>query len=321
MNIQRLLLLNNMQLKTCFAFLLSAAALFAQLPLRQDPKDVVATVDGRDITRAEVQQIMFVAGPQFVTLFQSNPKVALYQWFLQQYLGKEGEKLKLDQVTPFKEQLEAKRMEILADAYLNTEMNGYKPPAADVQKYYSQNGNRYQRVRASGVYISFKPKENQGTGTSDLAAAAMAILMSGKAQRTEEEARALALDIAKRLRAGEDVAKLADEFSEDAASKAKGGDFGYISFTSSYPAEFNSGALALAKGQVSEPIRLPTGFYVLRADDRGIMPLNDAIYDIETELRKIHLNEFMTALNDRLRPVIKDNTLIVQPPAAAGPQK
>jgi hypothetical protein len=321
MSFKRSLFSNNMQLKTCLVFLFAASTLLAQLPLRQDPKDVVATVDGRDITRAEVQQIMYVAGPQFVTLFQSDPKVALYQWFLKQHLGKEGEEMKLDQQSPLKEQLQALRMEYLADARMNLEMNGYKPSEAEVEKFYNQNGNRYQRVRASGVYLKFKPKENQGTGTADLAAAAMAILSAGKTQRTEDEARALAMDIAKRLREGADMTTLVNEYSEDEASKAKGGDFGWINFTSNYPAEFTSGALTLAKGQISGPIRLPTGFYVLRADDRNIMPLNEAVYDIQTELRKLHLNDFMTKLNDRFRPVIKDQTLIITAPPAAGPQR
>ena len=308
-----------MQPKLCSAFLFSAVALFAQ-PLRLDPKDVVATVDGRDITRAEVQQIMYVAGPQFVTLFQADPKVALYQWFLQQHLGKEGERTKLDQQSPFKEQLEARRMEILADAYLNTEMNGYRPSAAESQKYYGENGNRYQRVRASGVYLRFKPTENQGTGTEALAQAAMAALMGNKVQRSEAEARTLAEDIGKRLRQGADMKTLVDEYSEDDASKAKGGDFGYVNFTTNYPAEFIAGALALAKGQVSNPIRLATGFYILRAEERDIMPFNEAIYDIETELRKRHLDEFMKALNDRFRPVIKDPSLIMtSTPTPAGP--
>jgi hypothetical protein len=135
----------KMQLKQCFALFFMAGSLLAQLPLRQDPKDVVATVDGRDVTRAEVQQILFVSGPQFAATFQANPQVALYQWFLQQHLGKEGAAMKLDQESPLKEQLEALRMQYLADARVNLEMNSYQVPRAAVEKYYAQNVTRYQR--------------------------------------------------------------------------------------------------------------------------------------------------------------------------------
>ena len=306
----------KMQLKHCFAFLLAAGTLFGQLPFKQDPKDVVATVDGRDVTRAEVQQILFVAGPDFLAKFQSNPQVALFEWYLKEHLGKKGAELKLDQESPLKEELEALRMSYLADAYVNHEMNTYQVPQEAVQKYYSDNLSRYQRVRVSGVFVKFKPGDNTGTSNSDLAAAAMAILSAGQLQRTEEQARTIALDITKRLRAGEDMAKLAQQFSEDEASKAKGGDIGYVSAASTFPAEFKAAALGMQKGTVSDPIRLSTGFYVLRCDEKGPQALTDASPEIEVELRKLHLNDFMKALNDRLRPVIKDQTLIVQPAAA-----
>jgi len=317
MSLQESLSITNMQLKQCFAFLFVAGSLYAQGPLRQDPKDVVAVVDGRDITRAEVQQILTVAGPQFVNLFQSNPQIALFQWFLKQHLGKEGAELKLDQQSPLKEQIEALRMEYLADARVNQEMNLYPVPQAAVEKYYNDHITRYQRVRVSGLYLKFKPKENSGTAAADLAAAAMAILSAGQVQRTEDEARALATDIVKRLRGGEDMAKLAGQYSEDFASKAKGGDFGFVNPTSTeFPAEFSAAALGLAKGTVSDPIRSPTGFYILRADEKSAMPLRDAAGDIETELKKVHLDEFMKGLNERFRPVIKDPALALQPSAA-----
>jgi len=308
--------INNMQLKQCFTLLLVAGGLYAQAPLREDPKDVVAIVDGKQVTRGDVQQILFVAGPQFGNLFQSNPQFALLQWFLGQHLGKEGAEMKLDEQSPLKEQLEALRMQYLADARINLEMNGYQVPPAAVQKFYNDNIYRYQRVRVSGIFLKFKPKEVQGTSNADLAAAAQAILMAGQAQRTEEDARTLAEDIVKRLRAGEDMAKLAEQYSDDAASKAKGGDFGFVSSGSELPGEFKAAALGLANGTVSDPVRSSTGFFILRADEKGAMPLKDASPDIETELKKTHLDTFMKALNDRYRPVMVDPTLTIQPGAA-----
>jgi parvulin-like peptidyl-prolyl isomerase len=299
--------------KQTFVSLFVAGALYAQLPLRQDPKDVVAVVDGRNVTRGEVQQILAVAGPQFVNLFQINPSNALSQWFLRQHLGQEGAALKLDEKSPLKEELEARRMEFLADARFNLEMNGYQAPLAAIEKYYQQNATRFQRVRVSGVYFKFKLKDNQGTTTADLARMAQEILSGGQVQRSEEEARTLAADVAKRLRAGEDMAKLAEQYSEDPGSKARGGDIGYVSPSSAFPPEFITAAMGLAKDTVSGPIRSSAGFWVLRADEKSPVPLRDASPEIETELKKAHLDEYMKALNDRFRLVIKDPTLAVQP--------
>lgn len=312
-------LMFKMQSKLCFAFLFVSGTLFAQLPLKQDLKDIVATVDGRNITRGEVQQILFVAGPEFGAKFQANPQVALFEWFLKQHLGKLGSEIKLDQQSPLKEELEALRMNYLADAYINHEMNSYQVPAEAIRKLYEANSARYQRVRVSGVFLKFKPGDATGTSTADLAAAAAAILSAGQLQRTEDQAREMAADIAKRLRGGEDMAKLAQQYSEDPSSNTKGGDIGYVSTASTYPQEFKNAALAMAKGAISDPIRLSTGFYVLRCDEKDTQPINEASPEIEVELRKIHLNDFMRGLNDRLRPVIKDPSLIIQAPAATKP--
>lgn len=306
----------KMQLKHAFAFLLTAGTLFAQMPLKQDLKDVVAVVDGKDVTRGEVQQILYVAGPQFVTLFQQNPQVALFQWYLKQHLGQEGAAMKLDQESPLKEQLEALRMEYLADARINREMNSYQVPRAAVEKFYDQNLARYQRVRVSGIFIKYKPGDVTGTTTADLAAAAQAILSAGQVQRTEADARKLAADLAVRLRAGEDMATLVKQYSEDPASNTKGGDIGYVTTSGTLPQEIKAASLGLVKGSVSDPVRLSTGFYVLRCDEKDTQPLTDAAPDIETELRKTHLDDFMKGLNERFRPVIKDASLILQPAAA-----
>lgn len=295
------------------AFLLTAGALFAQLPLKRDPKDVVAIIDGRKITREEVQQILFVSGPQFEAKFFANPQIALYEYFLKQELGKRGAEMKLDQQSPLKERLEAIRTEMLADSYVNYEMNTYQAPAAEVEKFYNANKGRYQRVRVSGVFVKYKPKPGTGQSTADLAAMAMAALNAGQVQRSEEEARAIALDVVRRLKAGEDLGKLAEEISEDDASKNKKGDIGYVKNDSNFPEEFKVAALALQQGQISEPVSVGGGFYVLRADERRAMSLTEAAPEIQVELRKEHLDSYMKELNERLRPEIVDPTLIIQP--------
>jgi parvulin-like peptidyl-prolyl isomerase len=301
-----------MQPKTCFALIALAAPVLAQMPLRQDPNKVVAVVDGRDVTWGEVQRILAAAPPQLTTMFQQNPQNALMQWFIMQHLGREGEERKLDQKSPLKEQLEAMRMNYLADARLNEEFNAYPVTTDMIEDFYNQNRARYGRSRISGVYVKFKPEVKQGAVTpEDVAAAAQGILMGAGAQRTEAEARALAEEIARRLRAGESMKELSDEFSEDQAAKEKGGDIGYVTQTSDLPEPLRRAALALEAGAVSDPIRLPAGFYVIRVDEKGAQPLSQAAPEIIEEIRKRHLDEYMKSLNARFNPVIKDPTALV----------
>ena len=69
--------------------------------------------------------------------------------------------------------------------------------------------------------------------------------------------------------------------------------------------------LSLQVGAVSEPVKLPAGYYILHGDERGPQPLSEVSADIAEELRKQHLDDFLKSLNDRFRPVIKDQTFLI----------
>lgn len=82
-----------------------------------------------------------------------------------------------------------------------------------------------------------------------------------------------------RFKAGESFADLAKEYSRD-ARRAKGGDWGWLK-RSDFRPEFADQAFKLKKGQVSTPILLPEGCFLLYVEDRkyaGIQPL-DAVSD------------------------------------------
>jgi peptidyl-prolyl cis-trans isomerase D len=70
-----------------------------------------------------------------------------------------------------------------------------------------------------------------------------------------------------RLRAGEDFAKVATELSDDAGSKADGGDLGFFR-RGQMVKPFEDAAFALGPGELGGPVRSDFGFHVIRLEEK-----------------------------------------------------
>ena len=97
---------------------------------------------------------------------------------------------------------------------------------------------------------------------------------AAKAQKPEEEVSARhilvptedeAKDVLKRVKGGEDFAKVADEVSKDPGSK--GGDLGWFTKDRMVP-EFADAAFKLQKGQISDPVKSQFGWHVIKLEDK-----------------------------------------------------
>lgn len=312
-------------MKVCLLLAALAATLCAQVPgvdpaKEPSPDTVVAKVDGRDVTLAELRGIIASAPPQFAQQFQQDPQAALMNYFTLKFLAVEGEKRKLGEQSPIKEQLELLRADMLAGAMVNQERDGYPVSVEQIDAYYQRNRSSYEQARIRVIFIGYKPSQAPaaaGTSAKALEEAAKQALQAAHPpnERSEAEARALAADIADKIRNGAGFDKMVEQYSDDASSKASHGDFGVVKHDSAYPEDLRKAVFALKQGQISDPVRQPTGFYIIRVEEITLTPIDEVRPAIVQSIRQDHLNEYLTGLNTRFRPVIQDPTIFLRPGA------
>jgi peptidyl-prolyl cis-trans isomerase D len=117
-------------------------------------------------------------------------------------------------------------------------------PPADLQAFYEQNKAQYTtegRVRASHILLKTEGKD-------------------------EAAVRARADELLKQARGGADFAALAKANSEDEGSAVNGGDLNYFGRGQMVP-EFETAAFALKTGDISDVVKTPFGFHIIKAVD------------------------------------------------------
>ena len=89
----------------------------------------------------------------------------------------------------------------------------------------------------------------------------------GKTDAETAEIRQKAEDVLKQAKHGANFEDLAKKYSEDDATKPKGGDLGWIVDQQTVP-EFQQAAFSVPKGQISDLVKTQYGFHIIKVIDR-----------------------------------------------------
>ena len=228
-----------------FVVLLAALSVFSPLSTafaENKPDQVVAKVNGTDITEADVTMALADLGDSIQQIPEAQRREYAISYLADIRLGaKAARDAKLADDAEFKRRLGYQTDRMLFEEYT----------AAQAKKAVT---DETMRALYTETVKNVKPETE--------------IRASHILVETEDQAK----DIEKRLKAGEDFAKLATELSKDPGSGKQGGDLGFFTKERMVP-EFSTAAFALAINEVSAPVKSQFGYHVIKLTEKREKPV------------------------------------------------
>lgn len=214
---------------------------------------VIATVNGEPITKVQLMTELWMANANKTLEIIINQKL-LEQGFAKENIVISSKEIN-DEVDKVLKQYKVDLGEFLQKTNLSKDdfyreikiqlgLNKY------VDKYFKLDQAKLANyMKPSHILIKFDPS------------------IQNEVER-EEACKKKIDEIYAKVKAGEDFAKLAKEYSED-GSKANGGALGWVEPNVNYVPEFKSAMIKLKAGEYTEPIKTQFGYHIIKMDQRG----------------------------------------------------
>jgi peptidyl-prolyl cis-trans isomerase D len=173
-------------------------------------------------------------------------------------------------------------------------------PPAELQSYYEQNKSSFtepEQRRASHILLT---------------------IGEGGSAKDKEGARKLAQDLQARIKARpDDFAKLAQEYSKDPGSAAKGGDLGFFG-RGMMVKPFEEAAFGLKPGEVSDIVQTEFGLHLIRVTEvKGgtIAPFEQVRGKIESTFRQQQAQKKFAESAEQFSNIVYEQSDSLQPAA------
>lgn len=267
---------------------------------------IVAKIGEKNITLSDFNKILTFYDPEKLKVIENNVQVKeqlLQQMVQALVISQSAKQSGFDAKPDIKEHLELLKNSFLANEYLKREVI-QKVTVSDneVKTYYDANKDEFktpEMVRARHI------------------------LFLVEASATAEEKKKVydkAAETLKRIKGGEDFAKLASELSDDPGSKPKGGDLGFVARGKTVK-PFEEALFSLKPGEISAVIETKFGYHIIKAEERkdaSIEPF-DAVK--EKIRQKITQERVKSALTEFIDKAMKDAKAELFPEALSGGKK
>jgi peptidyl-prolyl cis-trans isomerase D len=191
---------------------------------------------------------------------------------LQDEFRYKNEKVKLNYALIKPEDLAAKINPTDAEIKAEYEKNKsrYQIPEKRVVRYGLLDTNQIRRniqVSDDQLKVQYQTNVQQYQVPNRVHVEHILFMTTGKTDAEVDEIKKTAEDVLKQAKKGTKFEDLAKKYSEDPASKDKGGDIGWVTQGQTV-AEFEKTAFALDKGQISDLVKAPYGFHIIKSLDK-----------------------------------------------------
>ncbi|MFA4919654.1 MAG: peptidylprolyl isomerase [Thermodesulfovibrionales bacterium] len=279
-------------MKRIFIIMIGLLVLTVSAAYSENKGDVLAIVGNRTISLADLERIMKFYPEERQKAFADNPrnKDMLLRRIVQGIvLSDLAKKEGFDKDPIIREQLSLSENDFLAIEFVKQKTSkDISVTDKDIETYYKTHPDEFkvkEQVLASHILIKVDTTASE---------------------EDKKKAMAKAEDLLKRVKAGEDFAKLATEFSDDPSGKAKGGDLGYFS-RGRMVKEFEDAAFALKPGEISDIVTTKYGYHIIKVTDKKgeeILPLESIMK--ERVRKKLHEDFRQAKIKEFIDKAIKD---------------
>ncbi len=220
-------------------------------------------------------------------------------------LAEEARKRKLDQTQEFKDQAQFSQSHILAQMLGNLLPGEIPGDDVALRKYYDDHRCEFSTWKARAIAVRFKGSPLP--------------IKPGENDLSEDEALAKARDIRAQVATGADFAALAHEQSDDATTSVAGGEIGQVRHGQIMPS-FEEALCRLKPGELSEPVRLPTGYHVIQLQSVETQSFAELKPRLQERYRADAAKKFVDDLVSKTT-VVKNPEYYAPPAPPAEPQK
>ena len=197
---------------------------------------VIAEVGDEKILFGDLNNLIRMMPPSYQAMFSSVEQInkLLERQIDNMLFAQEARRLKVDENPDVKYKLEEFTKGILTQALIEQTVNkNITVTDEEIEEYYNNNIDKFQvpeKVKVSHILVAVD---------------------SDASENVKAEKKKQAEQILYKVKAGENFAELAQQFSDDAATKKRGGVLGFFS-RGSKSSEIEEVAFNLKKGEVSE---------------------------------------------------------------------